>query len=200
MLEAEKRIEVSSIMIVVFIGPPYAGKDTQGKLLSQRFGNMPIFSMGALIREARENGNATFIKAYEAYSLKGLHVPTDMKFPLLKKKMDQAKEGFILDNFPATADDLEALNRYLSNTSKEIDRVIYLYISEQEMIRRLKDAFRGRKDDDSEIVAKRKKIQDQDRIPVLEYYKTQNLLSQINGEGDVDKIHKEILGELKKKI
>lgn len=186
-------------MIVVFIGPPYAGKDTQGKLLSQKFDNMPIFSMGALIREAREGGNKTFIKAYEEYSLKGLHVPTTIKFPLLKEKMDQAKEGFILDNFPATKDDLTMFNNYLSNTNKKINRVIYLRISEEEMKKRFKNAFRGRKDDDPDIVTARREIQDQDRVPVLEYYKSHNLLSEINGEGDINKIHQEILEELKGK-
>lgn len=186
-------------MIVVFIGPPYAGKDTQGKLLSQKFGNIPIFSMGGLIREARERGDKTFIKAYEEYSLKGLHLPTAVKFPLLKEKMDQANNGFILDNFPATADDLEIFNNYLLDTNKKIDRVIYLYISEEEMKKRLKNAFRGRRDDDPDIVAARKEIQDHDRIPVLKYYKSQNQLSEINGKGDIDKIHKEILEELSKK-
>ncbi len=179
-------------MLVVFIGPPYAGKDTQGKLLSQKFGNMPIFSMGGLIREARESGNETFIRAYGEYSLKGLHVPTAIKFPLLKERMDQAKEGFILDNFPATEDDLEMLNKYLLDTNKKIDRVFYLYISEQEMKERFKNAFRGRKDDDPEVVGIRREIQDQDRIPVLNYYKSHNLLSEINGEGDINKIHEEI--------
>ena len=185
-------------MIFIFIGPPYAGKDTQGKLLSQKFGNMPIFSMGGLIREARESGNETFTKAYKEYSLKGLHVPTDIKFPLLKEKMDQAKEGFILDNFPATADDLEMLKNYLSERNKKIDRVIYLYISEEEMRKRFKNAFRGRKDDDPEIVDARREIQDKDRAPVLEFYRSQNILSELNGEGDIDKIHQKILEEISK--
>lgn len=185
-------------MIIVFIGPPYAGKDTQGKLLSHKFGNMPIFSMGGLIREARECGNETFIKAYGEYSLKGLHVPTAIKFPLLKEKMDQAKNGFILDNFPATADDLEMFKNYLSDANKKIDRVIYLYISEEEMKRRFKNSFRDRADDDPDIVAARKEIQDQDRIPVLNYYKSHNQLCEINGQGDIDKIHQKILEEILK--
>lgn len=183
-------------MIIVFIGPPYAGKDTQGKLLSQQFGNMPIFSMGHLIREARERGNKTFVKAYNEYSLKGLHLPTGIKFPLLKEKMDQANDEFILDNFPATKDDLEMLNDYLSKTNKKINKVMYLYISVEEMMRRFKNAFRGRKDDDPDIVAARREIQNQDRIPVLEFYKNQNLLAEINGEGDIDVIHKKILEQL----
>lgn len=186
-------------MIVVFIGPPYAGKDTQGKLLSQKLGNIPVFSMGGLIREARERGNETFIKAYEEYSLKGLHLPTAIKFPLLKEKMDQAEEGLILDNFPATRDDLMMFNDYLLQTNKKINKVIYLYISEEEMKKRFENAFRDRKDDDPNIVATRREIQNQDRIPVLEFYKSQNQLCEINGEGNINKIHEEILKELSKK-
>lgn len=185
-------------MIIVFVGPPYAGKDTQGKLLSQKFGNIPIFSMGGLIREARERGDKTFVRAYEEYSLRGLHLPTAVKFPLLKEKMDQAKDGFILDNFPATKDDLTMFNNYLSQINKKINRVIYLYISEEEMKKRFENAFRDRKDDDPDVVATRREIQDQDRIPVLEFYKSQNQLCAINGEGDIDKIHQKILEEILK--
>ena len=183
-------------MIIIFIGPPYAGKDTQGKLLSHKFGDTPIFSMGALIREAREHGNKTFIKAYEEYSLKGLHVPTDIKFTLLKEKMDQASEGFILDNFPGTKNDLSTLNAYLSDKNKRVDKVIYLYISEEEMKKRFESVFRGRKDDDPEIIVARREIQDKDRIPVINYYKKENLLLEINGEGEVNKIHEEIVRDL----
>lgn len=185
-------------MIVIFIGSPYAGKDTQGKLLSQKIGNMPIFSMGGLIREAREQDNETFIKAYGEYSLKGLHLPTAIKFPLLKEKMDQARDGFILDNFPATKDDLSMFNSYLTTTNKKVDKVIYLYISEKEMKKRLGIAFRGRADDDPNIIAARRKIQDQDRLPVINYYKGKNLLSEINGEGKINKIHQEIMQKVLK--
>jgi adenylate kinase len=185
-------------LIIVFIGPPYAGKDTQGKLLSQKLGNMPIFSMGHLIREAQESDNKIIVEAYKNYSLKGLHLPTVIKFPLLKDKMDQTENGFILDNFPATKDDLEAFNDYLSKANKKIARVIYLNISKEEMEKRFKKASRGRGDDHPEIIVARRDIQNQDRIPVLEFYRSQNLLSEINGEGDVDEINKEILEELKK--
>jgi adenylate kinase len=185
-------------LIIVFIGPPYAGKDTQGKLLSQKFGSLPIFSMGHLIREAQESGDGVIIKAYEDYSLKGLHLPTVIKFPLLKEKMDQAKEGFILDNFPATKDDLVTLNDYLLRTNKKITRVIYLYLSEDAMRKRFENVSRGRRDDHPEIIVTRREIQNQDRIPVLEFYKNTNLLTEINGEGDANKIHEEILAEIER--
>jgi adenylate kinase len=186
-------------MIIIFIGPPYAGKDTQGKLLSKKFNNLPIFSMGHLIREAQRSGNEIFIKAYAEYSLKGLHLPTEIKFPLLKERMDQARDGFILDNFPATRDDLSTLEKYLLASGKKVDKVIYLNISNEEMKKRFEIASRGRKDDHPEIIIARRDIQNKDRVPVLEFYRNQGLLLEINGEGDIYVIHEEILKGLTKK-
>ena len=186
-------------MIVVFIGPPYAGKNTQGKLLSKELGDIPIFSMGALIREARERKEESFIKAYEEYSLKGLHLPTLIKFPLLKSKMDEVIDGFILENFPATKDDLTAINNYLENKGKKIDKVIYLHISEDEMKKRFYEFSRGRADDDPHVIMMRKEIQDKDRIPVINFFRENNLLAEIDGEGDVEEIHKKIMSFISNK-
>ena len=186
-------------MIVVFIGPPYAGKNTQGQLLSRELGDIPIFSMGALIREARERGEVAFIKAYKEYSLKGLHLPTAIKFPLLREEMDKVNDGFVLENFPATEDDLIAVNSYLKNKGKKIDKVIYLKISEDEMKKRFHEFSRGRADDDPHVILVRKEIQDKDRIPVINYYKRENLLLEINGEGEVNKIHGTIMEGLRDK-
>src|SRR3989344_9652942 len=106
-------------MIIIFIGLPYIGKGTQSKLLGERLG-LPVFSMGALIRQARDAGNPEIARAFEEYSMKGLHVPIEIKFPLLKKKMDEAKNGFILDNFPERQDGLDVFNKYLSENSLSV--------------------------------------------------------------------------------
>src|SRR3990167_8370202 len=66
-------------MNIVFIGPPYIGKGTQSELLGKRLG-LPVFSMGTLIRQARDAGNQEIARAFEEYSMKGLHVPIEIKF------------------------------------------------------------------------------------------------------------------------
>ena len=124
-------------MNIVFIGPPYAGKGTQTDLLSKRL-RIPVYSMGALIREAYRKKDPNAIKGYENYSLKGKHLPTSLKFSFLKEKLDKSLNGFILDNFPATEEDLGVFNGYLNNNQKKIDKVIYLKISEKEMQNRMK--------------------------------------------------------------
>lgn len=183
-------------MIVIFIGPPFSGKDTQSKLLASKL-NLPVFGMGHLIREAYDANNKTAIEAYENYSMKGLHVPISLKFNLLKNKMNNAKKGFILDNFPANLEDFNTLNNYLKLRSLKIDVVFSLLISQEEMIKRIKQ--RGRRDDDLEIILKRREIQDKDRVPVINYYKKIGLLEEINSEKEIEIVQKDILEKLRER-
>lgn len=181
--------------IYVLIGPPLSGKETQGELLEASLGGIPRFSMGHLIREARLK-DPVFEKAYKDYSMQGKHLPDEIKFPLLSAKMDEAQEkGFILDNFPATLEDKDYLERYLKGRPLQIASVVSLSVSEDEMRKRFEIAKerRGRADDTYENVHERREIQDQDRQPVIEYYREQGLLREINGESSVEEVHQKIL-------
>lgn len=180
-------------MNVVFIGPPYAGKGTQTELLSKKL-LVPVYSMGALIRQAYEKKDSRAIFGFEKYSLKGKHLPTHLKFSFLEERLNNSPKGFILDNFPATAEDLQVFNKYLEEHNKRIDKVIYLRISEEEMRKRMQS--RGRKDDNPEIVEVRRENQDKDRIPVVEFYKAAGILEEINGQRDINEIQKEIVNKL----
>lgn len=155
---------------------------------------MPVFSMGALIRKAYREKDEKIIKAYEKYSMKGRHLPISLKFDLLKKEMDKKGKDFILDNFPASKEDLDTLEAYLRERNLFIHIVFYLNISENEMKKRY--VLRGRKDDDFEVVKKRREIQDKDRIPVIEYFKKMGILFEIYGEKSIKDVQKEILSQL----
>lgn len=179
----------------VLIGPPLSGKETQGQLLEASLGGIPRFSMGHLIREARSL-EPKFEQAYQQFSMQGKHLPDSVKFPLLVKKMDEAlSTGFILDNFPGTAEDVEYLEQYLADKSLSVKKVICLTVSEEEMRKRFEVAKerRGRADDTFENVHQRREIQDKDRSAVLEHYRSLGILEEINGEQGVEKIHQEIL-------
>lgn len=181
-------------MIIVFIGPPFAGKDTQAKLLSESLG-IPAVSMGALIRQAYEEKNPKAIEGFEHYSLKGLHVPNALKFDFLKEKMEEVNYNVILDNYPATQEDLDTLLPYIHAHNVDIDTVIYLTLSAGEMQKRL--IARGRPDDTLEIVTKRRENQDKDREPVVEHFRKAGKLIEINGEKDIQTIHQVILQKVK---
>lgn len=178
--------------IFVFIGPPYAGKDTQSNLLREELG-LPVFSMGQLIRDAKESGDKEVIEAYEEYSMKGRHLPNSVKFPLLQAKMDgNLSSGFMLDNFPATQEDLTIFNKYLASRDLVVGCVFHIFVDEEEMLSRMKKAGRSRPDDTVEVVLERRRYQDRDRQSVLEFFRKQGLLVEINGEKSIGDIHKEI--------
>ncbi|MBP6913506.1 MAG: nucleoside monophosphate kinase [Candidatus Levybacteria bacterium] len=184
--------------IYILIGPPLSGKETQGELLETSLGGIPRFSMGHLIREAR-NKDKKFEDAYQEYSMRGKHLPNNIKFPLLADKMNKAsRSGFILDNFPASAEDVEYLEKYLVGKELNIKTVIVLNISEDEMRKRFEIARnrRGRADDTIENIRDRREIQDADRIAVLNHYKNLGIVKVINGEQSVEMVHQDILKEV----
>lgn len=186
--------------VYILIGPPLSGKDTQGDLLEISLRGIPRFSMGHLIREAKEK-NSVFKKAYEDYSMQGKHLPNEIKFPLMIEKMNGAMNtGFILDNFPGTQEDVEYLERYLQDKDLQVAAVISLAISEDEMRKRFEKAKekRGRADDTFENIHDRREIQDRDRSAVLSHYRKVGILHEINGEGTVEEIHDKIMNAIRK--
>lgn len=181
--------------IYIFLGAPFSGKETQTVPLSQELG-IPVFSMGALIRSARKT-KPEVEKAFQTFTLNGLHVPIEIKFNLLKEEMDKNQEGFILDNFPATREDLDAFNDYIDSNNLQVKKVFYLNISYDEMMRRFKNSpNRGRYDDTPETLQTRSQVQAKEREVVLEYFKTLGKLIEINGERSVDEVAKEIRDNL----
>ena len=171
-------------MILIFLGPPYSGKGTQATILGKEL-NLPVFSMGAIIREAYKENCPRSKEGYENYALKGLHLPNEIKFPWLAKKLDGHKD-FILDNYPANQEDLDMLNNYFAKNNLQVDKVFYVNISVEEMKNRM--VQRGREDDKPEIVLTRREVQDKDREPVLQYFREKGLLAEINGEGTIDAV------------
>lgn len=177
--------------INIFLGPPFSGKETQTSKLSERFG-VPVFSMGHLIRQAKDT-DPVFLAAFNKYSLNGLHVPIDIKFGLLKREMDNNPNGFILDNFPASQEDLDVFNEYAREKELKVNKVFYLNISQEEMFKRFeRDTARNRPDDNRETIATRRAVQGADLVPVIEYYRSTGQLVEIDGEQPEDVVSEAI--------
>lgn len=181
-------------MIVVLIGRPESGKGTQSTILAKEL-NLPVFAMGELIRDAMVS-DPQMAQAYNQYALKGRHLPNSIKFSLLKNKLDKIDNGFILDNYPATQEDLETFNNYLGTRGLRVDKVFHIVISEEEAIRRMKVESRGRLDDDESVIRERLGNQDEDRKPVIEHFRKLGLLEEIDGEREISAIHGDIMARL----
>lgn len=181
-------------MIIVFIGRPESGKGTQAKLLSRETG-LPVFAMGDLIRQAVDT-NPDVALAYEQYALEGRHLPNSIKFPLLQDQLDTVNNGFILDNYPATQEDLETFNSYLTRHRWSIARVFNIVISPDEVVQRMKLDNRGRLDDDERIIRERIRIQDRDRDDVIAYFREKAMLEEIDGEREIGIVHGDIMSRL----
>lgn len=186
-------------MIVIFIGPPGAGKGTQAALLASKL-DLPFISVGHLLREAYQKGTFEGRQWWENYGRRGLNAPIELKFKIVTEALNQAKGGSILEGFPKTEQDLNALRNYLDERQLKIDRVFHIIISEKTAFQRIlarKARGETRSDDNLELLNTRfEKGYRQDLPVILDYFRRLNILEEINGEQDIHVIHEEILKRL----
>ena len=195
---------------MIFLGPPGAGKGTQASRLSKKLG-IPHIAMGDMLRDIiKESPHiATKVKIYIA---KGELVPDDLVVEILKLRLDRTdcKDGFILDGFPRTIPQAEALDKYLGET-RPIKKVIYFVTPDELVISRLSgrlvckncgvnyhlknippkeegicDRCRGtlysREDDKEETIRKRLQVYNNETYPLIEYYKNRGVLIDFPGD------------------
>lgn len=204
-------------MRVIFLGPPGAGKGTQARELSHEWG-VPQIATGEMLREAVAAGTPLGREAKRVMDSGGL-VPDDVMIGLIAERLRQpdAARGFILDGFPRTIAQAEALDRLLKDLGHSLDAVLYFQVSEPELLRRLTgrrlcrqcqtayhlvsapprrpgvcDRCGGelyqRPDDSEETVRRRLEVYSRQTAPLLDYYGGRGRLSTIDGEGSVEAI------------
>jgi adenylate kinase len=173
-------------MRIVFIGPPGAGKGTQAERVIAVY-KLAHLSTGDMLRAARDAKTEIGLKA-ESYMAAGQLVPDDVIVGIVAERLkapDCAK-GFLLDGFPRTIAQAEALDRMLSERNLPLDGVLELRVPEEELFRRL--AGRGRADDSPHVIRERLVAYRRQTEPLLDYYGKQGLLKVIDGMGTVDQI------------
>ena len=163
-------------MRLVFIGPPGAGKGTQAEYLIKKY-HPAHLSTGDMLRAARDAGTEVGLKANE-YMSKGELVPDQVQ--------PDCAEGFLLDGFPRTIAQAEALDVMLKEAGTPLDVVLELRVPEEELFTRL--ASRGRADDKPEAIRTRLVGYRNQTSPLLEYYTKQGLLQTIDGLGAIEEI------------
>lgn len=175
---------------VMILGAPGSGKGTQGKLLAGSLG-IPQVSTGDLIRAAMKNGTPLGVKAKGFYD-KGALVPDDLIFGLIQEILDSppAAKGVLMDGFPRTIPQAEAVDRMLTAKGAKVDRVVLLEVDEKELVERLlaRAAKEGRADDNAESIANRLKVYEKQTAPLIAFYEGRGIVKRVPGMGSVEDI------------
>jgi adenylate kinase len=208
---------VSSPMVIVLVGPPGSGKGTQAKALCERFG-IPQISTGDMLRAAKKAGTLDK-KLLEMMDRGGL-VPDDVVIALIDGRIDapDARRGFLLDGFPRTVPQAEALASLLLRRSRDLDAVVQLDVPrqllEERLIHRRTDKRTGqiyhlvysppppgadlehRADDRPEAVGKRLDAYEEMTAALLPYYQAKGLLRRVEGVGKPEEVTARVLAAL----
>lgn len=212
-------------MNLILLGPPGVGKGTQAKLLIDRFG-IPQISTGDILRAAVKDLTPMGVKA-KAFMDSGALVPDEVVIGIVEERLAQADcaPGFILDGFPRTVGQADALKGVLSRMGRGIDHVVSLSVDQKELLTRLTgrracakcgavyhvefapskvqgvcDACSGelyqREDDKEATILNRLKVYDEQTAPLISYYQECGLLRSVDGLGTVDGVQAAILSQI----
>lgn len=208
-------------MILVLLGPPGAGKGTQAKRLEDRHAMVQL-STGDMLRAAVAAGSDLGLKA-GAIMERGELVPDDLVIGLIAERLDAeaAPKSFILDGFPRTIGQAEALDRLVEERGKTVDRVIVMSVDDDALVARITgrytcdcgegyhDVFKKpkvagvcdrcggthftrRPDDTEEVVRARLKAYHSQTAPLVGYYQQQGKVASVDGMADIETVQKEI--------
>jgi adenylate kinase len=180
---------------LIIVGPPGAGKGTQGTLLARRLG-IPRYSTGDILRQARREDTSMAQEAWR-YMDAGELVPDDVILEIVADVLvkEESEGGFLLDGFPRTVVQAEGLSELLDEMGIELDAIVNLAVDEEEIMQRL--AARGRSDDSLDTIRRRLDVHRAQTQPVLDWYANADVrILSIGGVGDIDEIQSDILSHL----
>jgi adenylate kinase len=176
---------------VVLFGPPGAGKGTQAVKLSELL-SVPHISTGDMFRYHIKN-DTKLGRTAKMYSDKGELVPDEVTIAMVKERLSQkdVANGFLLDGFPRSLPQAEALDKILSELGIKLDHVINISVSDEEIRSRLtrRATIEGRADDaDPQIIQNRINTYKKQSEPCLSYYRPKNLVKDIQGSGTIEEV------------
>lgn len=183
-------------MNLIILGPQGSGKGTQAKLLAEKY-HLTHISTGDLLRTEIQSGS-DLGQSIKNLTDHGELVSDEILFAILEKAPLSPDQDFILDGTPRNLPQAEALNRVFDRTGLKIDKVILITlpydVSVQRMLKRAQ--IENRTDDNLETIQKRLAVYEKETLPVIEYYRSQGLIMEIDGQPDIQTIFKDICQKL----
>lgn len=177
-------------MRLIILGPPGAGKGTQAEGLCERHG-IPHISTGDIFRENIKN-QTDLGRQVKSILDAGGYVTDEITNAIVADRLsqDDASEGFLLDGYPRTLNQVAALDELLSSRSTSIDAVLELVVDEEELIQRLlkRAETSGRADDSEEVIRDRQAIYVRETAPLAETYRAHGVLVDVDGLGDIEEV------------
>ncbi|QLY31841.1 adenylate kinase [Nocardia huaxiensis] len=179
-------------MRLVFLGPPGAGKGTQAEQVAEKLG-VPHISTGNLFR-TNISEQTPLGREAQQYLDAGNLVPSDVTNRMVEARIAEpdAVNGFVLDGYPRTIDQAEALEKMLKESGHELDSVISLEVAEEILVERM--LARKRADDTEEVIRNRMRVYREETEPLLSYY--DGHITAIDGVGEIDEVNARILKAL----
>ncbi len=175
---------------LLLLGPPGAGKGTQAERIVAEAG-IPQISTGDMLRAASAAGTEVGKQA-QGYMSRGELVPDEVVIGVARERLaqDDAKRGFILDGFPRTAAQAEALDRLLADAGVALERCIAISVDEEELVQRLlkRAEIEGRADDNEETIRNRMRVYREQTEPLIAHYRKSGVLVEVDGRGDIDTV------------
>jgi adenylate kinase len=177
---------------VVLLGPPGAGKGTQGQVLCQHLG-VPAISTGDMLREAVAGGTPLGNKV-QGIMASGALVDDATMADVVRERLAKpdAGRGYLLDGYPRTLAQAETLAGILRDAAQELDAVLLVDVPEDELVRRA--LLRGRGDDKEDVIRERLRVYREKTAPLIGYYRERGLLREIDGNRPIEDVTAGMLG------
>ena len=180
---------------LLLIGPPGAGKGTQAAKLAETF-NIPAISTGDIFRENVKN-ETELGKQAKAFMDRGEYVPDSLTNALVRDRLtwDDAINGFLLDGYPRTADQVNELDSILNDKGESLNAVVLITADTDEVVRRLLNRAheQGRADDTEDVIRRRLEVYAEQTAPLIEVYSHRNLVVEVDGLGAVEEVTERIV-------
>ena len=186
-------------MRIVLMGPPGAGKGTQAAVVAKEL-DIPHISTGEIFRANAGQGTELGVEA-KKYMDKGEYVPDSITNAMVADRLAQPDtgNGFLLDGYPRTLEQVGELDTILANLGTPLDSVVEITANTEEVIARLlnRAKLEGRADDTEEVIRRRMEIYAEQTEPLTAVYREKGLLVQVDGMGSVEEVSGRLLGALK---